>query len=415
MKLVQTIKTSYDSLRKQKLRSILTMLAVAVGIGIVITVLSAGAGLEELVKRQLESFGSDLIEVEVKVPTTKHASVANAAGQAMGITITTLKLEDMEKIKTLPNVKNAYGMVIGQSLVSREGERSEILLLGVTSEAINIDKGIKLEKGRFFTEEEDKSLAQITILGSKVKEKLLGDSDALGESIKMGRKDYRVVGILKPRGAMMGFDWDNLIYVPLRTLQKKIMGIDHIAAMFAQVEDMKKSEITKEQIIELMREQHNIDDLKKDDFAVITMEEGQKMISKVFGGITLLLVALALISLLVGGVGIMNIMYVSVTERTYEIGLRKALGAKNGEILSQFLAETLLMTLFGGIAGIIGGFSITFSISLIAKLNNFDFPFVISFTSIFIGIIFSGIMGLFFGIYPAKKAAGLDPIVALTK
>lgn len=415
MSIIQTITTSYNSLLKQKMRSFLTILAVAVGIGIVIIVLSSGAGMKAFVTNQLDSFGSDLIEIEVKVPSTKQASVANAAGQAMGITITTLKTGDMDAIIKLPNIKNGYSMVMGQDLVSYQNESKKAMLMGVTPQASVVDKATKLAEGDFITEEDNKGLAQTAVLGYDVKEKLFGDDEAIGKFIKLKRKNFRVSGVLEKRGAMMGMDFDNLIYVPLRTLQKKILGIEHVSAVFVQVANMDLVDATKEDIEILLRDRHNISDSSKDDFAVISMLEARDMLDKVFGGITLLLLALAAISLIVGGVGIMNIMYVSVVERTYEIGLRKSLGAKNGDILKQFLFEALLLTLIGGIAGIIGGLSITFFVSLLARIKNVDLPFVVSLNSLLIGVGFSGLMGLFFGIYPAKKAAKLDAIVAITK
>ncbi len=415
MSIISTITNAYDSLMKQKVRSALTILAVAVGIGIVIIVLSAGGGLEAFVLKQMESFGSDLIEVEVKVPSTKQASVSNAAGQAMGISITTLTLDDMEDIKKLANVKDAYAMVTGQELVSYQNETKTSMVIGASYNTPDVDKGTKVLDGDFFTKEDENGLAQVVVLGPKVKDKLFGEDDAVGKFIKIKRQNFRVVGVLEERGAMMGMDWDNMIYVPLKTLQKKIMGIDHVSALFAQVNDATLLDATKEDIEAVLRENHNIDDPSRDDFAVMTMVEARDMIEKVFGGITLLLVALAFISLVVGGVGIMNIMYVTVSERTYEIGLRKAIGAKSADILGQFLYEAIILTFFGGVVGILGGLSITFLVSVIANANGLDLPFVVSMNSIFIGVGFAVLMGLFFGIYPAKRASELDPIVALTK
>jgi len=408
----ESIKIAIKSLKTNKVRTWLTLLGVVIGIAAVIIVISAGDGLEGYVVDQVETFGSDFVEVEIKIPNTSQTSTENATGFVGGVTVTTLTLDDADAVIEHPNISDAYSGVMSQELASYQGEIKKSFVFGTTSSFDELDAG-EIEEGRYFTDEEDNSQARVVVLGSKVKEKLFGDSDAVGQNIKINRINYRVVGVMEERGAVMFFDWDDLIYIPIRTLQNRVMGIDHISFIFAKMIDPSLGDQTVEDITLIMREQHGITDPKKDDFAVVSMEQASEMLSVIFIGLDILLLALVSISLVVGGVGIMNILYVSVTERTSEIGLRKAMGARSSDILFQFLWESLVISLIAGIIGITLGNLLAYSISVVAASQGLAWDFQISITGILISFGFAVGVGLVFGLYPAKRAASLNPIQAL--
>lgn len=408
------IKTSYRSLRSQKTRSILTILGISIGIAIVITIMAAGRGLDKFLLGQLEVFGSDTIWVEVKVPNVKKTSSENASGQATGITITTMKDKDIESINKYPNVIAAYGWLMGQEVVNYQDVSRRMLLMGNGHNMPKVEK-YELASGRFFTKDEDDSLASVAVLGSTAREKLFGDDDPISKTIYIKHKPFRVIGVAKERGSAFFMDMDDQITLPVKTLQKKILGIDYVSAIAGKVQDTSQLASTVKDLEWILRENHNITDSKKDDFAVTTMEEARGMLATVVGGVTLLLVALVCISLVVGGVGIMNIMYVSVTERTFEIGLRKSLGARKKDVTWQFLLEAVILTLSGGVVGIILGAVLALVIYLLAVYYNFDWVYSVPITSIILAVGFSIGIGLLFGLYPARKAANLNPIEALRR
>lgn len=405
---------AYQSLFKQKVRTILTVLAISIGIALVVTVFSAGDGLDGVVKSELDTFGTDVIEIEVKVPNVSKTSNENASGMAMGNTITTFKNDDVEAMRANKNIKYIYGAMLGQEAVGYGDELKKMFLMGVGFEAPLVDD-TEVEQGRFFTKEEEFGLARVAVLGYGARQKLFNDSDPVGEYITIKGKKYRVVGTLAERGSAFFFNLDDMIYVPLRTFQKRIMGVDYVTFAVAKMHDPSKSKETQLELTQIMREQHDIttDDFERDDFAVNTMDEAADMLGNVVRGITILLVALVCISLIVGGVGIMNIMYVSVAERTFEIGLRKSVGAKRRAILWQFLTEALMITLGGGVAGIIFGAGLAYLVAVLARSYGLAWTYTMSFFSIFIAVGFSTLIGFVFGLYPARKAAAMDPIEAL--
>lgn len=412
--LQHTLGVAYQSLIRHKLRAVLTILGITVGITAVIVVLSAGKAIENFITSQVTQFGTDWIEVEIKVPNTSQTSAENAGGLAQGITITTLKEKDMEEIKKVNNIADAYAGQTGQDVITYQDKNKIAMIFAVNESFSRIDTG-QVEFGRFFTDDEDKGLARVVVLGSKLKESLFGDDDALGKTVKIKRYNFKVIGVMAERGSAGVFSMDDIAILPLRTYQKLILGVDYVNFIFGKLTDMSKAEQTTDDVVYLMRDLHNITDPKDDDFAVMTSDEAMQMLDIITGAIKILLFAIACISLVVGGVGIMNVMYVSVSERTFEIGLRKALGAKNKNILNQFLIEAVIITFLGGVSGIIIGLALSYIISLIANSLGFGWGFFISINYIFLAVGISVLVGLISGIYPARSAASLDPIVALRK
>lgn len=404
-------------MRANKMRTALTLLGLVIGIMTVIIVFAAGEGIRGLVLGQIESFGTDTIYTEVKVPSNKTGSAGdNQSGnaQASGVQVTTLTLDDMEAFKKLPNVGLGYGAVLSQEQASYGNELRRAFVLGASADYINIDSASKLAEGRFYTDAEDRSLANVVVLGAGMKEKLFGDSDALGQSVRLRNERFTVIGVMAGRGAVMFMNFDDYIYVPVRTLQKKLMGIDYVSYMVHKLDDANQSEATADEGRYLMRQRHNIDDPVKDDFRITTMQESLATLNTITNALTFLLLAIVAISLVVGGVGIMNVMYVAVTERTMEIGLRKAVGATSGDIMKQFLAEAVLVTLLGGIVGSLLGTGIAYLISFIANnLLGFEWRFSIPITAYIVALGFSFVFGIIFGVTPARSAAKLDPIEAL--
>ncbi len=415
-----------------KTRTFLTVLGMVIGITAIMVVFSAGEGIKGLLYSQIESFGTDFIQVEVRIPSDKQGvgsgegmsskDTDSAMSMAMGVQVTTLKNEDLEDINKLPNVKMSYGAIIGQDLISYKEKRKKINLYGVSADFIKIDKS-EIDEGRFFTEVEDRSLAKLVVIGSEVKKDLFGQSQAIGESIRIGKNKFKVIGVLKERGAVMGMSFDDFAYLPLRTLQKRIMGIDYMMYTVHKLNDTDLAEQTADQVRSLLRENHDITprtdpktgqpDVSRDDFRVTTMEEMMEMMDTIMGATTILLLAIVAISLIVGGVGIMNIMYVIVSERTSEIGLRKAVGARYSDVMKQFLFESVVITLIGGVIGIGLGIGISYLIAIGANEAGFEWNFSIPTEAYIVSIIFSVLFGIGFGLFPAKKAARMDPITAL--
>lgn len=437
MRLSAVIKISLHSMKANKTRTGLTVLGIVIGIASVIVVYSAGQGISGLIYAQVESFGgTNMIETEIKAPTGKKGMAAehqSAVAIAQGAQITTLTLKDMEDVGRLPNIKNYYAAILGQEQVNYNENSKKIFIFGTTASIIDIDK-TEVDYGRYFSEEEDKSESPVAILGYKIKNELFGDNDPLGKYIKIRKVKFRIIGVAKERGAVMSLDYDNFVFVPIRTLQKRIMGIDHVTFIIHQLKDANLADETAEEARLIIRTNHDIvsrplefktgepiiknigegmTDTSKDDFRVVTMKESLEILDTVTGAITLMLLAIVAVSLVVGGVGVMNIMYVIITERTSEIGLRKAVGAKYNDIMLQFLIEALIITLIGALTGILAGAGVSYLIALGANNYGMDWDFSIPMKAYYVSLAFAIIFGLGFGVYPARKAAKLDPIEAL--
>jgi len=402
-----------QGLKTNKGRTILTTIGIIIGIATIVIVLSAGKGLENYVIDQIQSFGGDTIEVEIKIPNVSDTEMASAF--VGGAEVTTLKIDDFEALKKLPNVDDYYAGILGQFKSVYKNNTKTSLIFGTTASMPNIDRELKVEAGRFFNEREDKSQARVVVLGASVKEDLFGNESAVGKTIKINKTNFKVIGEAEPRGSVFYFDFDEMIYMPVTTAQKQLLGVDHVLYGFLSVVDTEKTDITVADINTIMRQRHGLppNDPDKDDFRTTSMKEAQEIIGTITFGMTLLVLAIAGISLIVGGVGIMNIMYLSVSERTREIGLRKSIGAKSRLIKEQFLAESILITLAGGLIGIALGVIIVIIIDFIARLEGFDFGLTITLDAVLVSLAAAILFGIVFGLYPARKASELKPVDAL--
>ncbi|MDD3662719.1 MAG: ABC transporter permease [Candidatus Pacebacteria bacterium] len=411
-------KQALKGIKTNPSRTILTTLGIMIGIATVILVLSAGEGFKSYINSQIEIYGSNTVFIEVSVPaSTKQRSNSNGGQTANStasnaVPITTLKNKDIEDIKQLQNVSNSYGAVLSQQITTYKNTSKNAFIFGADSSRFDIDGG-ELAIGRPYTEEEDRSLAQVAVLGSKISEDLFGEEDPLDKLIRVGSYNFKVIGVYESRGGFSGED--DQVFIPLTTLQKKIMGIDYLLYAVVQLEDKNKADITSLDMADILRSNHYINDPARDDFKITTQEETMEIFDTILQAITFLLIAIATISLIVGGVGIMNIMYVIVTERIGEIGLKKALGATNKDILYEFLIEAVILTLIGGFFGILGGTLFSFLVSKIAQGFGLTWDFIVPIWGIIIAVSVSAIIGIIFGVFPAKNAAYLDPIQALNK
>ena len=405
MQIIIAFKLAWNSLRLNLVRTSLTVLGVVIGVAAIIIVFAAGDGISSLVSGEIEFYGTNVIQTEIKTPGTNTPSMAE---------ITTLKISDMKEINKLDNVTTSYAVSLGQQKASYEAESSKVFVFGTSAPYIEIDSKTKLAEGVYFSEEDDRGQATVAVLGATLKETLFGDQKALGNFVKIGTKKFQVIGVLEEQGGGAGFlDFDNAVYMPIQTLHKRVLGIDYAMYFMHQIRDVDRAEETAAEIRSIMRERHDISDPEKDDFRVSTMAEMLDTLGTVTGAVTYLLLAIVLISLLVGGVGIMNIMYVTVTERTPEIGLRKAMGATARDVAWQFLIESLLITFWGWILGAILGVLAAYSLSLVAQSFNLNWNFSLPWQGIFLSLLFSLLCGILFGYRPANQASRLDPVAAL--
>lgn len=396
-----------------KFRSFLTILGIVIGVGSVIVIMAIGGSAQALILDQISGVGSNLIGV---LPGASDEDGPPA--QALGIIITTLTYEDFLALvdkKNVPSVETGAAYAQGTRIVSYQGNDFSRTIMGVTHDYVNVEN-VEIEEGRFFYAEDDASLSRIAVIGADAKEELFGTDDALGKKIQIKNENFTVVGVLKRKGSS-GFGVaspDNSVIVPVRTAQKIVLGINHLSFLRLKVGSIDDIPKAKEDVATILRERHDIDNPKDDDFSVRDIASALDTITNVTNVLKYFLLAVGSISLLVGGVGIMNIMLISVNQRIREVGLRKAVGAKNVDIMTQFLIESVTITLIGGIIGIVSGVAISFVISLVV-VNGFgyDWKFIVSWQSIAVATTVSILIGLVFGLYPARKASKISPMEAL--
>lgn len=398
----ESVSIALNALVANKLRSILTMLGIIIGVGAVIAMISIGMGVQDKVETSIASLGSNLIMV------TPGAASSSGSRQAAGSNIT-LTAKDAQAIakevsgisQVAPSVSKQYQIVAGN-------QNWTTTVQGTTPEYQGV-RNTGVQSGSFITSQDVDTRNRVAVIGSTVASNLFGEVNAVGQTIRINNAPFKVIGVLESKGQSAGGqDQDDTVIVPMTTAQERLMGISHVQMISVQADNTEVINKVQEDLTTLLRARHKITADKADDFTVRNMVSVMNTAAETTQTITLLLGNIAAISLLVGGIGIMNIMLVSVTERTREIGIRKALGAKYKDILLQFLIEAVVIGVVGGSIGILLGISSSYIISLIAGWKT-----VISPLSIIAAFAFSVGIGLFFGIYPARKAALLDPIDAL--
>ena len=415
MKFDNSFKTAIIGLKTNKTRSALTILGIVIGISSVILMMSLGDGAQNLILGQIMSMGPNNVYVEPGAFTTGGGDMTQQMME--GMEIKTLTLEDMEAIENDPLVEMVAPMVLSVGRVVYKNNDEKITLFGTTP-AYNKITNSRTVLGSDFIDFDVQGMSKVAVLGYKVKEDLFETENPIGKIIRIKQTNFRVIGVMEEQGTQMFQNLDEYIYIPITTVQKFLLGINHVQSSVVKIVNQDKIDEAVEGIRLILRERHNIynpeGDLSKDDFKVVSGKETADLMNTVTSILSLLLSSVAAIALVVGGIGIMNIMLVSVVERTREIGLRKAVGARKKDILYQFLIEAMVLTGLGGILGILLGAILSYLVSIVLTMAlGIEWGFALSLSSIIIAFGVATGIGLVFGIYPARKAAKLSPIDAL--
>jgi putative ABC transport system permease protein len=412
MRVRDVFKIAVSGIKTHKLRSSLTVLGIVIGVTAVVLVVSVSRGAQSLVLNQVASLGSRTIAVapgrEPKGPTDP-----SFVETLYGDSLKAREVEAIEKKSNVPHAAEVMPIVFGIETASYKGETFRPMVLGASPLVTEIFD-VYPEDGNFFTDEEVASRAAVAVIGKRVKEELFGEQEAVGRKIRIGGNSLKVLGVLPPKGQVLFFNFDETVVMPHTFAQQYIFGIKYFNRVIVRVDTEENVPRTAYDIEVTLRALHNITDPENDDFFVGTQAEIAETLESVTDALTLFLAFVAAISLVVGGIGIMNIMLVSIVERTKEIGLRKAIGATRRNILMQFLFEAAVLTTLGGLVGILIGLFLLFGITFaLAEFVNADWEFVFPFDAAAVGVIVSVLVGLVFGLYPAWTASKKQPIEAL--
>lgn len=401
MDLRESISVSLSSLVANKLRSVLTMLGIIIGVGAVITMIALGQGAQKAVTERIQSLGSNLLFVRPGAATFGH--VRMQAGSRVS-----LKRKDIEAIpRHCPLVIAAVPEFTRNAQVKYGNKNWNTRIVGTTSDYEWV-RNFRVAEGRFFTPQEDRIRARVCVIGATVKENLFENEDPIGKIIRIRRMNFQVIGLLETKGQTGWMNQDDQILIPLATAQMRLFGVDFISGATLQVVDQSKMDEAFYDVERILRRQHRLRPEQDNDFTIRNQADIITTFEETSKTFTYLLAGIAAVSLVVGGIGIMNIMLVSVTERTREIGIRKAVGAKRRDILSQFLIESLTLALTGGFLGVVTGIVGSLALTYLAQWR-----MSISFGAIALSFLFAASVGVIFGMYPARRAALQDVIVAL--
>ena len=399
-----TLQIALNSLKVNKMRSALTSLGIIIGVAAVIIMLAIGSGANKSVQENMESMGSNLLTI--------RSATAKSGGVSMGMgTKPTLSIKDAQAIQKQARGIDAVAPVLNSSKQVMYGNQNwSTTVYGITNSYLYA-KNYEIKLGKRFTADDDRNASKVAIIGKTIETELFGDVNPIDKTIRIGNVPFRVIGTLTPKGQMGAMDQDDLIFIPITTAQRKVFGTDFpgaVSQIIVKAKSIEDSTIAQKDITDILRRRHNLGSTQENDFQVRNSAEFQERMKSTVQTFAILLASIASVSLIVGGIGIMNIMLVSVTERTKEIGIRMAIGARAVDIRMQFLIEALVLSLLGGLIGIIVGIIIAI---LIGKI--FATAIVISISPILLSFGFSGLVGIGFGYYPAYKASLLNPIDAL--
>ncbi len=407
-RIVKFIKISLTSLWSNKKRSFLTMLGIIIGIGSVILMVSVGKGAEAMILSSIESFGNRSLFVQ--------PGGGSQAGPPSITAVDKIKYKDYLAVKELDYVEDVAPLLVYSTIMSYQSQNQRVRLIG-TNENYTKAVNAEVQIGRFISPDDLTNSRRVIVLGHKNAGELFGDQDPIGKNVKIGGYNFQVIGVMGRQGTRFFQDFDERPIIPLTTMRASIFGVDYVMTLLANAKSTDSLDDTTESLRIFLRRRHAIynptDDPDKDDFKVVSQVDGAEMFRQVADTMTLFLVAIAAISLLVGGIGIMNIMLVAVTERTREIGLRKAVGANNSDILLQFLIEAVVLTFVAGILGVIVGIAGSWLIAQVLNNLQLGWEFIINWESVLVAFIISVGIGLVFGMYPARSASRLDPMTCL--
>jgi putative ABC transport system permease protein len=400
MKIGDLLNEAIFAISANKVRSGLTILGIVIGIASVIAMISIGQGATGQIQASIEGLGSNLLTV---MPGAMRTGVMMAARGTAQI----LKEDDVEVLRPISGVVSV--VPVNQrtfQIVAPNGNNTRTNVIGASAEIFQV-REISLESGSFFNEEQVRNISRVAVLGKNVAEDLFTDENPIGKMIRIGGANFKVIGVAAPKGGAMGAFFDDMVYLPITTMQKILAKSEYLSSILIKVERKDLLSPVQEEAIFALAQKHRVDP-QNPDFSIISQEDILGALNQITNTMTIFLASIAAISLIVGGIGIMNMMLTSVTERTREIGLRKAIGAKKREILTQFLTESVMLTFLGGIMGIFLGWLISLGISKFAGI-----PTQISLFSIILAFGVSALIGISFGYWPAQKAAKLNPIEAL--